>query len=117
MMKDHTPSTRYRAVGMTKGEMTQGQVARDLGIGVATIKRWQTRDRYGETLENPKGQGRKSSMSRMAKIVMAKSAFKRHHSTQMLAKKLTAKKYPVSKSAIHRILKTCFKLKPLKPKL
>ena len=39
MMKDHTPSTRYREVGMTKGEMTQGQVARDLGIGVATIKR------------------------------------------------------------------------------
>ena len=56
-------------------------------------------------------------MSQLAKFVMAKSAFKRHHSTRTLAKKLTAKKHPISKSAIHRYLKACLQLKPPKLKL
>ena len=56
-------------------------------------------------------------MSRVTKIVVAKSAFKRNYCTRTLAKKLTAKKHPVSKSAIHRYLKTCLQLKPLKLKL
>ena len=58
-----------------------------------------------------------SVMSRVAKIVVAKSTFNRHHSTRTLAKKLTAKKHPVSKSAIHRYLNACLQLKPLKLKL
>lgn len=117
MVKEHPLSTRYRAVGMINGGMTQAQVARDLGVGVATIRRWQTRDRQGETMENRTGRGRKSAMSRVAKIVVAKSAFKRQHSTRKLAQKLTAKNHPVSKSAVHRYLKTCLQLKPLKLKL
>ena len=56
-------------------------------------------------------------MSQVAKIVVAKSASKRHHSTRKQAKKLAAKNNPVSKSAIHRYLKTCLQLKPLKLKL
>ena len=56
-------------------------------------------------------------MSRGTKIVVAKSAFKRHLCTRTLAKKLTAKKHPVSKSAIYRYLKTYLQLKPLKVKL
>ena len=53
-------------------------------------------------------------MSRVAKIVVAKSAFKRYHSTRTLAKKLTAEKHPGSKSAIHHYLKSCPQLKLLK---
>ena len=117
MVKERTLSTRHHAVGMIKGRTTQEEVIRDLGVGVAMIRRWQTRNRQGETLENRTGRGRKSAISQMAKNAVAKSAFKRHHFTRTLAKKLTAKKHRVSKSAIYRYLKTCLQLKPLKLKL
>ena len=39
MVLEHKPTIRYRAVGMVKGGMTQAQVARELGINVATIRR------------------------------------------------------------------------------
>ena len=38
MVKEHTLPTCYLAVWMIKGEMTQAQVARDLGDGLATIR-------------------------------------------------------------------------------
>ena len=104
MVKELTLSTRYRVVGRIKGGMTQEQVVRDLSFGVATIRRWQIRDCQGEMLENRKDRGRRSAMSRGTKIVVAKSDFKRHLCTRTLAKKLTAKKHPVSKSAIHRYI-------------
>ena len=56
MVKEHPLSTRYRAVGMINGGMTQAQVARDLGVGVATIRtirRWQTCDRREKRLKSP----------------------------------------------------------------
>lgn len=115
MVKEHSLSTRYRAVGMVNGGMTQGQVAEELGVGVRTIKRWMARDRQGEALENRKGRGRKTSISRVAKIVLAKSVLKRHQSTRKLARKLTGKHHPVSKSTVQRYLKQCLHLKPLKP--
>ena len=91
MVKEHTLATRYRAVGMIKSAMTQAQGGGDLDVGVATIRRWQTRDSKGETWENRTSRGRKSAMSRLARIIVAKSAFERHHSTRTLAEKLTAK--------------------------
>ena len=115
MVKEHSLSTRYRAVGMVNGGMTQGQVAEELGVGVRTIKRWMARDRQEEALENRKGRGRETSISRVAKIVLAKSALKRHQSTRKLARKLTGKHHPVSKSTVQRYLKQCLHLKPLKP--
>ena len=45
VVEELTLSTGYHAVGMIKGGMTQAQVARDLGVGVDTIRRWQIRDR------------------------------------------------------------------------
>ena len=52
MVKEHTLPTRYLAVGIIEGGMTQAQVARHLGVGLATIRRWHTSDRQGETMEN-----------------------------------------------------------------
>ena len=40
MVKEHTPSIRYRAVGMVRRGMTQAQAARELGVSVATIGSW-----------------------------------------------------------------------------
>ena len=55
---EHKPTISYRAVRMVKGGMTQAQVARELGINVATIRRWLARDRSEEALENCTGWGR-----------------------------------------------------------
>ena len=53
-------------------------------------------------------------MSRVVKIVVAKSVLKRHQSTRKLALKLSGKQHPASKSAVHRYLRHCLCLKPLK---
>ena len=89
MVKDHTLSTGYRAVWMIKGGMSQTQVAKDEGVGLATIRRWQNRDRQGKTMENHSGRGRKPAMSQVAKIVVAKTALRgkyisTYHSTRTL---------------------------------
>ena len=68
----------YRAVGMVNGGLIQVQVAKQLKIGPRTLKRWMALNRRGETLENRKGRGRKTAMSRVAKIVVAKSVLKRY---------------------------------------
>ncbi|KAF0300072.1 hypothetical protein FJT64_027332 [Amphibalanus amphitrite] len=52
-------------------------------------------------LENRKGCGRKTALSRVAKIVVAKAVLKRSQSTRKLAKKLTEKGHPVSKTPVH----------------
>ena len=53
-------------------------------------------------------------MGRAAKIVVAKSALKRHRPTKKLARELAAKQHPVSKSAVQCYLRHCLQLKPLK---
>ena len=53
-------------------------------------------------------------MSRVAKIVVVKSVLERHQSTKKLAQKLSGEQHPASKSAVHRYLSQCFRLKPLK---
>ena len=77
----------YRAFQMIKGGMTQAQIARDLDVGVAIFRCWQARDRRGDTLENHTGRGRKSTMSRLAKIIVAKAASESHHSARTPVKK------------------------------
>ena len=50
----------------------------------------------------------------MAKIVLAKAVLKRRQSTRKLAKKLTEKGHPVSKTTVHNYMTKCLGLKPLK---
>ena len=52
-----------------------GRQRRERRPGQATIRRWQTRHRQGETMEDHTGRGRKPAMNRVAKIVVAKSGF------------------------------------------
>ena len=99
---------------MVNDGMTQAQVARELGINVATIRRWLARERSEEALENCTGRGQKSSLSRVAKIAISKWTFKGHHSTSALATKLTEMQHPTSKLTVHQYLKTSLKLKSLK---
>ncbi|XP_037071377.1 uncharacterized protein LOC119092522 [Pollicipes pollicipes] len=118
MVKEHKLSIRYRAVGMVKvkvkGGMTQLQVTRGLGVNEATVRCWLARDRSGDTLENRTSRGQKSALSRVAKMVIAKSVFKRHHSTRTLARKLAAEEHTIYKSAVHRYLNTSLQLKSFK---
>ena len=113
MAKHQSISTRSWAVGMVTGGMTHGQVAEALGVSRRTICRWLSRDRGGQTLENKPGRGRKSSVNRVVKIVIAKSVLKRGQSTRKLARRLTARGHPVSKSTIHRYLRVSLKLKSI----
>ena len=59
MVKGHSVSTRYRAIGMIEAGATQAHVAKTLGVAVRTIQNWKNRHEAGETLENRPGQGRK----------------------------------------------------------
>ena len=52
-------------------------------------------------------------LSRVAKIVLAKAVLKRRQSTRKLAKKLTEKGHPVSKTTVHNYMAKCLGLKPL----
>ena len=73
MVKEHSVSTRYRAIGMIEAGATQAHVAKTLGVAVRTVRKWKNRHEAGETLENRPGRGRKKSISRIAKIVISKS--------------------------------------------
>lgn len=114
MAKEHSLSTRHRAVAMVKAGMKQADVAKQLSVSVRSIKIWLSRDRTGESLQSRAGRGRKTVLSRVAKIVLAKAALKRHQSVRKLATKLTAKGHPASKSTVHQYLTKCLHLKSLK---
>ena len=117
MVKEQSLSARCRAVGMVDGGMTHGQVAENLGVTLRPICHWMSHDRGGQTLENRTGRGRKSSVIPVAKIVMAKSALKRGHSTRKLARRLAASGHQVSKPSVLRYLRKSLRLKPIKPRL
>ena len=78
MVKEHSLSTRHRAVGMVSGGMTQAAVAKQLGVSVRSIQIWMARDRKREALENRTGRGRKTLLTPASKIVLAKVVQKRH---------------------------------------
>ena len=113
MVKEYALSTRYRAVGMVNGGMTQVQIAKELKTEPRALKRWMALDRKGGMLENHKGRGRKTAMSRVAKIAISNSVLK-HQSTKKMAQKMNGKQHPASESAVHRYLSQCLRLNPLK---
>ena len=74
-------------------------------------------DRAGQPLENSISRGRKSPVSRVAKIVISKSVVKRGQSTRTLARNLAVMGCPVSKTTVHDCLTKCTHLKPFKQRL
>ena len=73
MVKEHSVSTRNRAIGMIEAGATQAHVAKTLGVAVRTVRNRKNRHEAGEMLENQLSQGRKKSISCIAKIVISKS--------------------------------------------
>ncbi|KAI6661477.1 hypothetical protein LOD99_13350 [Oopsacas minuta] len=110
MVKEATSATRSRAVGMT-----QIRVSQSLGVNIRTIRRWLSRNKSGRSLENKPGRGCKSTITKIAKIVIAKSICKRHQSTRRLAKRLHSKGCPVSHVTVHTYLRSTLSVKPFKP--
>ena len=90
MVREQASSTRHREVDLVRVGITQGHVVTELGVSIHTIGRRVSCNRAGQSLENNIGRGGKSSVSRVAKIVISKSAVKRGQSTRTLAWKLTA---------------------------
>ena len=94
-----------------------GSGRHELGVSICIIGRWVSYDRAGEPLESSIDCGRKSSVSRVAKIVISKSMVKRGQSTRTLARKLTAMGHPVSRTTVQDYLTKSMHLKPFKQRL
>ena len=95
--------------------MKRADVAKPLSVYVRSIKIRLSRYHTGESLRNQAGCGGKPVLSRVAKIVVAEVALKRRQSVRKLARKLTAKGHPTSKTSVHQHLTMCLHLKS--PKL
>ena len=85
MVLVHKPTIRYSAMGMVNGGMTQTQVARELGINVATIRCRLARDRSEDALT-----GRELHRSR-AEVILEPSGEDRNL-------KVALQKAPLNKS-------------------
>ncbi|KAI6648620.1 hypothetical protein LOD99_7977 [Oopsacas minuta] len=95
---------RNRAIGMLLSGKTQKTVALSLGKDVSTIQRWWYKHKAHKSLQHKRGAGRPKMLSRVSKIVIAKSLGKRHKSTRSRAKKLTNMGNTVSKDTAYRYL-------------
>ena len=105
---------RSRAIGMLLSGKTQKNVALSLGKDVSTIQRWWYKHKAHKSLQHRRGAGRPKKLSRVSKIVIAKSLGKRHKSTRSMAKKLTNMGNAVSKDTVHRYLTKDLKVHPYK---
>ena len=101
---------------MIRGGITHRHVAKDPDVSFRTIGCWVYRNRAGQPLENSTGCGRKSSVSRVAKIVISKSVVKRGQSKRTLAWRLTVVGLPVSKTTVHDYLRKSMHPKLFKPR-
>lgn len=110
---------RNRAVGMVVAGKQPSEVAKILGVSKASVNRWCSRSQAGKSLQDAPRSGRPSALSRVGKIVVAKSVGKRWHSVRKLSTKLTNKGHPVSRESVRRYLKNNLGLKsysrPKKP--
>ena len=97
---------------MIKGGTAQVQVARELGIDVATVTSWLARDRL-ETLENRAGRDRNSTSSQVAKNVIAKASSEAP-SHKEAVKEICFAAVPSIQVDRPRCLKTSLNLKSLK---
>ena len=109
--KEHSLSTCYRSVAMVKAGMKQADVTTHISVSVRSTKIWLSRGRTGESFRSRAGRGSKTALSRVAKIILAKAALKRQQCVKKLARKLTAKGHPTSKTSVHQYLTKCVHFK------
>ena len=100
---------------MVIGGMTQRCASEKLGVNICTIRQWLARHKTGGSLENKHGRGRKSKLTKVAKIVIAKSISKKHQSTRKLAKRLRSKGFAVSHTTVRNYFRGTLKVIPFKP--
>ena len=77
MVKEVTLASRTRAVCMIEAGIFIKKVAKDIGVSVRTIRRWLLRSKAGESLQNRGGRGRKTSVTMVPKVVIAKTIGKK----------------------------------------
>ena len=73
MVKEHSIMIRSQAVGMLQAGSSQKFVSMKLDVKIRTIQRWWRLFKSDLSLENQGGRGRKSSVPKIAKIVITKS--------------------------------------------
>ena len=88
MVTEYSIVVRNRAIGMILAGMSQTKVSHALKINLRTIQRWWALSRGGKSLNNKPGRCRKNSLSKAAKIIIAKSLSKPHKSTRILTQDL-----------------------------
>ncbi|KAI6651082.1 hypothetical protein LOD99_5659 [Oopsacas minuta] len=88
MVTEYTIDVRDRVIGMIIADMSQTKVSHALQMNLRAIQRWWALSRGGKSLRNKPRRVRKTSLSKAAKIIIAKSLSKPHESTRILTKNL-----------------------------
>ena len=114
MVKEQSVHNRIRAVGMLEGGLTQENVSKRMGVNIRTVRRWWSCHKRGKVLENKRGRGRKSSIPKVDKLVMAKETGKQHQSTRYISRKLKSKGVVISPSTIYHNMKKDLRVKSYK---
>ena len=100
----HDLEVRSEAVGRIKAGLSIKQVAGEMNLPYRTVQKWWMKSKRGESLKNKTGKGRKTILSRRAKIVISKSVGKRRQSCRKLAGRLSGIGEKCSKNTINRYL-------------
>ena len=99
---------------MIEAGMTKTEVAKRLDIDRTTVQRWWRKYNDGEPLEDTPRSSEPIVVSRVPKIVITKLNGKKGQSTRKLAKRLTAKGYPMHASTVWRHRRRIMKVRPFK---
>ena len=99
-----TLEVKNKAIGLLLAGKTQREVAETFQVTTRTVKRWWRKEKHGESQEDKKRTGRPKKLTRVAKIVIAKSLAKKRQSTRKLAAILSAKGHKCSKDTVYRYL-------------
>ena len=95
---------RNQAVGMLLAGASQQAVAQRFSVTVRTVQRWWRRSKTCDSLQDKERSGRPKKLSRVSKIVLAKSLTKKRQLTQKLSARLSAKGHACSKDTVRRYL-------------
>ena len=77
MVKEVTLAARTRAGCMIEAGIFIKKVAKNIGVSVRTIRHWLLRSKAGESLQNRGGRGRKTSVTMVLKVAIAKTIGKK----------------------------------------
>ena len=117
MVKEATLAVRIRAVSMIEAGISIHKVAKVVGVAIRTIRRWLLRSKAGESLQNKRGRGRKTSVTMVPKVVIAKTIGKKMKSTRKISQNLKSKGFSISHVTVHTYLRKNLRVRPYKPQI